>query len=143
MALQVTTRNTFRHCRNEPRLFDSHHPLNPLARGELQEAAEAYLVKLFEDANLCAIHAKRVTIMPRRREPPSLSPCRLPTYTQMQNETRRCRTREKKGREREHHGPVAAFLVLPCLPYLQGHCTSEENTGIYRGDPIEKDVARL
>ncbi|WVQ82444.1 hypothetical protein IAT38_004572 [Cryptococcus sp. DSM 104549] len=29
----------------------------------LQEAAEAFLVHLFEDANLCAIHAKRVTIM--------------------------------------------------------------------------------
>ena len=31
----------------------------------LQEASEAYLVKLFEDTNLCAIHAKRVTIMPK------------------------------------------------------------------------------
>ena len=31
----------------------------------LQEAAEAYLVSLFEDTNLCAIHARRVTIMPR------------------------------------------------------------------------------
>ncbi|XP_065222571.1 uncharacterized protein LOC135847092 [Planococcus citri] len=31
----------------------------------LQEASEAYLVSLFEDTNLCAIHAKRVTIMPR------------------------------------------------------------------------------
>ena len=31
----------------------------------LQEAAEAYLIGLFEDTNLCAIHARRVTIMPR------------------------------------------------------------------------------
>ncbi len=35
------------------------------AVGALQEAAEAYLVGLFEDTNLCAIHAKRVTIMPK------------------------------------------------------------------------------
>uniref|UniRef100_A0AC34Q1F3 Histone H2A/H2B/H3 domain-containing protein n=1 Tax=Panagrolaimus sp. JU765 TaxID=591449 RepID=A0AC34Q1F3_9BILA len=35
------------------------------AIGGLQEAAEAYLVGLFEDVNLCAIHAKRITIMPR------------------------------------------------------------------------------
>ena len=31
----------------------------------LQEAAEAYLTILFEDTVLCAIHAKRVTIMPK------------------------------------------------------------------------------
>ena len=31
----------------------------------LQEASEAYLVQLFEDTNLCGIHAKRVTIMPK------------------------------------------------------------------------------
>ena len=31
----------------------------------IQEAAEAYMVGLFEDTNLCAIHAKRVTIMPK------------------------------------------------------------------------------
>ena len=31
----------------------------------LQEASEAYLVSLFEDTNLCAIHTKRVTIMPK------------------------------------------------------------------------------
>ena len=31
----------------------------------LQEAAEAYLVRLFKDTNLCAIHTKRVTIIAR------------------------------------------------------------------------------
>ena len=31
----------------------------------LQEASEYYLVSLFEDSNLCCIHAKRVTIMPK------------------------------------------------------------------------------
>eukprot|EP00882_Tetradesmus_deserticola_P004439 GHRQ01004684.1.p1 GENE.GHRQ01004684.1~~GHRQ01004684.1.p1 ORF type:complete len:152 (+),score=34.42 GHRQ01004684.1:186-641(+) len=31
----------------------------------LQEAAEAYVVGMMEDSNLCAIHAKRVTIMPK------------------------------------------------------------------------------
>ncbi|XP_063886405.1 histone H3-like [Scylla paramamosain] len=44
----------------------------------LQEASEAYLVGLFEDTNLCAIHAKRVTIMPKDRlrtrcNPPPIS----------------------------------------------------------------------
>jgi histone H3 len=36
-----------------------------LALLALQEATEAFLVGLFEDANVCAIHAKRVTIMPK------------------------------------------------------------------------------
>jgi len=31
----------------------------------LQEASEDYLVKIFEDCNLCAIHTKRVTIFPK------------------------------------------------------------------------------
>jgi len=31
----------------------------------MQEASEAYLIGLFEDANLCAIHGKRVTVMPK------------------------------------------------------------------------------
>lgn len=31
----------------------------------LQHATEAYLVGLFEDTNLCAIHAKRITIQPK------------------------------------------------------------------------------
>ena len=36
-----------------------------LAIKALQEASEAYIVGLFEDTNLCAIHAKPVTIMPK------------------------------------------------------------------------------
>ena len=35
----------------------------------LQEASEAYLVGLLEDANLCAVHAKRVTIMTKDIQP--------------------------------------------------------------------------
>ena len=31
----------------------------------IQSAAEAYLARLFDDTNLCAIHAKRVTVMPK------------------------------------------------------------------------------
>ena len=31
----------------------------------LQEAVKAYLVRLFEDTNLCAFHMKRVRIMPK------------------------------------------------------------------------------
>ena len=37
--------------------------LTPATVLALHEAAEAFLVQLFEDTNLCAIHAKRVTIM--------------------------------------------------------------------------------
>ncbi|KAF9247298.1 histone-fold-containing protein [Melanogaster broomeanus] len=40
-------------------------PFSRVAILALQEATEAFLVHLFEDANLCAIHAKRVTIMQR------------------------------------------------------------------------------
>jgi histone H3 len=38
---------------------------NPDALLALQEASEAYMVGLFEDSNLCAIHAKRVTVFPK------------------------------------------------------------------------------
>ena len=34
------------------------------ALAALQEAAENFLVGLFEDVNLLAVHAKRVTVMP-------------------------------------------------------------------------------
>ena len=35
------------------------------ALAAMQEAAEAYLVSVLEDTNLCALHARRVTIMPK------------------------------------------------------------------------------
>ena len=36
-----------------------------LAIEAVRVALEDYMVRLFEDANLCAIHAKRVTVMPK------------------------------------------------------------------------------
>ncbi|KAL6074272.1 nucleosomal DNA binding [Balamuthia mandrillaris] len=36
-----------------------------LAINALQQATEAYLVGLFADANLCAIHAKRASVLPK------------------------------------------------------------------------------
>ena len=45
--------------------FKTSMPFKMAAMSVFQEAAEAYLIGLFEDTNLCAIHAKRVTIMPR------------------------------------------------------------------------------
>ena len=37
----------------------------PSALDALHVASEDYLIRLFEDCNLCAIHAKRVTIQPK------------------------------------------------------------------------------
>ena len=57
----------------------------------LQESAEAYLVGLLEDSNLCAIYAKRVTNMPmtcswhdksEKREPKdTITPTNLKTWS--------------------------------------------------------------
>ena len=45
--------------------FNSNLRFQASAIAALQEATESYIVSLFEDTNLCAIHAKRVTIMPK------------------------------------------------------------------------------
>ena len=47
----------------EVRRFDMHFQVHVILT--LQEAAEAYLVGLLEDANLCVIHTKCITIMPK------------------------------------------------------------------------------
>ena len=52
-------------CREIAQDFKADVRLQATACLALQEAAEAYLVGIFEDTNLCAIHAKRVTIMPK------------------------------------------------------------------------------
>ncbi|XP_012789790.2 uncharacterized protein LOC101547887 [Sorex araneus] len=44
--------------------FKTHLRFQSSAILELQEACETYLVGLFEDTNLCAIHAKHVTTIP-------------------------------------------------------------------------------
>ena len=45
--------------------FKSDLRFQSTAIAALQEATEAYVISLFEDTNICAVHAKRVTIMPR------------------------------------------------------------------------------
>ena len=68
---QLVRELTEEYLKNNPRVkahFDQgggHICYQSDAIGALQEAAEAYLVGLFEDTNLCAIHAKQVTIMPK------------------------------------------------------------------------------
>lgn len=53
-------------CREVTNIF-APEPFRWTAEGLLamQEATEDFMVHLFEDTNLCAIHAKRVTIMPK------------------------------------------------------------------------------
>ena len=45
--------------------FSAELRVTPAMVMALQEAAVAYLVQLLEDSNLCAIHAKHVTILPK------------------------------------------------------------------------------
>ena len=58
LPFQRVVREIAQDCKTDMRFQAS-------ALAALQEAAEAYLVGLFEDVNLCAIHARRVTIMPK------------------------------------------------------------------------------
>ena len=45
--------------------FSKEFRVTPAMVMALQEAAEVYLVQLLEDSNLCAIHAKHITIQPK------------------------------------------------------------------------------
>lgn len=65
--LQIPRTRFHRLVREITQTFYEDEPFKyqPAALNALQEAAEAYLVYLFEDTNLCCVHARRVTIMPR------------------------------------------------------------------------------
>jgi histone H3 len=51
-------------CRDIARGFSQQIRFTSQGLQALQEAAECYLGSLFEDSNMCTIHAKRVTLMP-------------------------------------------------------------------------------
>jgi histone H3 len=58
LPFQRLVREIAQNCRTDLRFQAS-------ALAALQEAAEAYIQSIFEDAQLCAIHAKRITIQPQ------------------------------------------------------------------------------
>ena len=58
----------YRYIHNHYRLIDRSAPslrFQSTAILALQEASESFLVTMFEDVNVCAIHAGRVTIQPK------------------------------------------------------------------------------
>lgn len=60
--LHIQLTNASSQVREIAQDFKSDLRFQSSAIGALQESVESYLVSLFEDTNLCAIHAKRVTI---------------------------------------------------------------------------------
>jgi histone H3 len=63
--LLIGKANFQRLCREIAQDFKSDLRWTKEALLALQEATEAYLVRLFEDTNLCAIHRGRITITPK------------------------------------------------------------------------------
>ena len=55
----------YRVCSDGPGTPSVQVQFQSTAIAALQEAAENFIVGLFEDVNLLAVHAKRVTVMPR------------------------------------------------------------------------------
>ena len=51
-------------CPDDPGMPSVQVRFQMTALAPLQEAAENFIVGLFEDVNLLAVHARRVTVMP-------------------------------------------------------------------------------
>ena len=82
----------------------------------LQEASEAYLVGLFEDTNLCAIHAKRVTIMPKDIQLAARA-CRVRSPIGADTAPDSARRRERAAsRRRRAARPACSGSSLRCRP---------------------------
>jgi len=58
LPFQRLVREVAQNWTNSPRFTAS-------AVSALHEASEAFIIEMFQDANLCAVHAKRVTVMPK------------------------------------------------------------------------------
>lgn len=91
------------------------------ALGALHEASESYLIGLFEDTNLCCIHARRVTIMPRD--------IHLARRIRGENE-RLGRTWRKWRKAHKLHGfQVGIFLSYTCTSCNYFPCWSLKRKG--------------
>ncbi|CAH3186317.1 unnamed protein product [Porites lobata] len=75
----------------------------------LQEASEAYLVGLFEDTNLCAIHAKRVTIMPKD----------IQLARRIRGEHMSVKSTQKKASKQPAEHPKYAEMIIQALHALK------------------------
>ncbi|KAH6557057.1 hypothetical protein KP509_1Z137900 [Ceratopteris richardii] len=65
VELLIPRRSFARVVKEEIQCYCAGLRIQGIAIEALQEAAEAYLISMLEDSNLCAIHAKRVTIQPK------------------------------------------------------------------------------
>ncbi|KAH7373177.1 hypothetical protein KP509_17G042700 [Ceratopteris richardii] len=65
VELLIPRRPFARVVKEELQMYCAGLRIQALALEALQEAAEAYLISMLEDSNLCAIHAKRVIIQPK------------------------------------------------------------------------------
>ena len=61
----IPKRNFSRLVREITQEYKSDARFTSVAMLAMHEAAEAHLIGMLEDSNMCAIHAKRVTIMPK------------------------------------------------------------------------------